>query len=240
MILPIMVAITAQRARRRAGLLARGLGGARRQPLAHDLARVAAHGAARDRAPRPCSRRRARSARRSCSRWSPAGSPFAANPLDGITFLFEPVQPLGGDDLPGIRGPDDRPGRPHDLRDRGRAARLGGDAVVRRLGRQAAAQALRDRRVMASRRARRAPPTPPAIVRRPREQHLLVAARRPALLLAVLGDRDRAVPDRRRDRAVHVRQGHLLPAPEPVRRVPAPPRCTRPRPVASSTRSSAR
>jgi len=23
------------------------------------------------------------------------GSPFAANPLDGITFFFEPVQPLG-------------------------------------------------------------------------------------------------------------------------------------------------
>ncbi len=28
---------------------------------------------------------------------------FAANPLDGLTFLFEPVQAAGGDDLPGIR-----------------------------------------------------------------------------------------------------------------------------------------
>ena len=94
MILPIMVAITASALASVPRVLARGLGGARRQPLAHDLARLAAHRAARDRRRPRCSRPRARSARRSCSRWSRGGRPFAANPLDGLTFLFEPVQPL--------------------------------------------------------------------------------------------------------------------------------------------------
>ncbi len=75
MILPIMVAITRQRARGRAALLARRLGRAGRQPLADDLARLAAHRAPGDRRRRWCSRPRERSARRSCSRWSPEAAP---------------------------------------------------------------------------------------------------------------------------------------------------------------------
>ncbi len=49
MITPIMVAISLGRAGRGATLLARRLGRARRQPLAHDLACIAAHRASRDR-----------------------------------------------------------------------------------------------------------------------------------------------------------------------------------------------
>ena len=64
MILPIMVAIIANALAAVPALLARGLGGARRQPLAHDLARLAAHRAARRSPRRPCSPPRARSARR--------------------------------------------------------------------------------------------------------------------------------------------------------------------------------
>ena len=39
------------------------------------------------------------------------GRAFAANPLDGLTFLFEPVRPLAADDPSGIRGPHDRAAR---------------------------------------------------------------------------------------------------------------------------------
>ncbi len=179
--------------RQRAGLgadvLAGGLGGARRQPLAHDLARVAAHRAPGDRGRRPCSRPRARWARRSCSRWSRAGAPFAANPLDGITFLFEPVQPLAATIVQEFGGQSIGPMSPHDLRDRRRAARLRGAAVVRRLGRQAAAQALRDRRVMASVAVGGAARTHRRSCAPAAREHRIVAADRPPLLRAVLGGR---------------------------------------------------
>ena len=81
------------------------------------------------------------------------GRAFAANPLDGLTFLFEPVRPLAATIIQEFEGLTIGADAPHALRDRGRAARLGGAAVVRRLGRQAAAQALRDRRVMAQHRS---------------------------------------------------------------------------------------
>ena len=65
----------------------------------------------------------------------------------------------------------------------------------------------------------------------------LVAAGRSHRLLAVLGDRHRAVPDRRRDRAVHVRQGDLLPEPRACSCSRPRRRCSRPRAAASATRS---
>ena len=84
------------------------------------------------------------------------GRPFAANPLDGMTFLFEPVQPLRADDHPGIRRADDGPVA-HTIY--AIAAVLLVSAALLSLagvGCQAAAQALRDRHVMM------APPSPPA------------------------------------------------------------------------------
>ena len=39
------------------------------------------------------------------------GRPFAANPLDGLTFLFEPVQPLAATIVQEFGGADDGPGR---------------------------------------------------------------------------------------------------------------------------------
>ena len=81
------------------------------------------------------------------------GRGFAANPLDGITFLFEPVRPLAATIVQEQEGLSIGAAGAHDLRDRRRPARLRGDAVVRRLGGQAAAQALRDPRLMRRRRA---------------------------------------------------------------------------------------
>ena len=46
------------------------------------------------------------------------GRGFAANPLDGLTFLFEPVRPLAATIVQRIRGADDRRARAHALRDR--------------------------------------------------------------------------------------------------------------------------
>ena len=85
MILPIMVAISASALDVGAGIVARGLGRARRQPLAHDLARVAAHGAPGDRR-RGGARDRTRARRGDHARDGrrrPRRSP--PNPLDGFT-----------------------------------------------------------------------------------------------------------------------------------------------------------
>ena len=83
--------------RRRAGVgaerLAGGLGGARGQPLAHDRARVAAHGRPAIVAATVLATARALGEAIMLSMVS-GGRGFAANPLDGITFLFEPVRPL--------------------------------------------------------------------------------------------------------------------------------------------------
>jgi len=60
-----------------------------RQPLAHDRARVAAHRAPGDRRrDRACHSARARRGDHGLSMVSGSRG-FAANPLDGITFLFE-------------------------------------------------------------------------------------------------------------------------------------------------------
>ena len=72
------------------------------------------------------------------------GRGFAANPLDGITFLFEPVRPLAATIIHYVEDLSN-PADGHDaVRDGGRAARLLRAALARRLGRQAAAEALRD------------------------------------------------------------------------------------------------
>ncbi len=43
---------------------------------------------------RACSPRLGRWARRSCSRWSRARWAFAPNPVDGLTFILEPLRTL--------------------------------------------------------------------------------------------------------------------------------------------------
>ena len=151
------------------------------------------------------------------------GRPFAANPLDGITFLFEPVRPLAATIIQESEGLTHRAAGAHDLCDRGRAAGVGGAAVAGRLGRQAAAsRALRDRRgpdgeppSCAGSRLR--PPTGRRAARRscvrPREGIAPGRCVDRICLLAVLGQRHRAVLDRGGDRAVHARQGHRLSAP---------------------------
>ncbi len=145
-----MVAIIAERAGGRARLLAGGLGGARRQPLAHDLARVAAHRAPGDRR-RDRARDRARAGRGDHARDGLRRSrPFAANPLDGFTFLFEPVQPLAATIVQESGGQTIGP-MAHTIY--AIAAVLLVSAAMLSfagLGRQAAAEALRDRRLMAS------------------------------------------------------------------------------------------
>ena len=177
-----MVAIIANALAAVPALLAGGLGRARRQPLAHDLARLAAHRATGDRG-RDGARHRARAGRGDHARdGRRRRAPFAANPLDGITFLFEPVQPLAATIIQEFGGPDDRPAGAHDLRDRRRAAGLGGAAVVRRLGGQAAAEALRDRAPDGRRardRLRAGPPEPVDRPAAPREGTSVLAAGRP-------------------------------------------------------------
>ena len=64
MIAPLMVSIFTDGLRSVRTGLARGLAGARRQPLAHDLEDRRAHAPARRSSPAPCWRSRGRSARR--------------------------------------------------------------------------------------------------------------------------------------------------------------------------------
>ena len=68
---------------------------------------------------------------------------FAPNPLDGLTFFLEPTRPLAATIVDNADGLSVVPFGADAVRIRGRAARLGDDPLVRRLGRQAAAQALR-------------------------------------------------------------------------------------------------
>ena len=94
MITPIMIAIIVDALLRRPARLEGGRRRARRQPLAGDVDGLGARRAAGDHRRAPCSPAPARWARRSCSRWSRARKGFAPNPLDGLTFLFEPLRPL--------------------------------------------------------------------------------------------------------------------------------------------------
>ena len=50
---------------------------------------------------------------------------FAPNPLDGLTFFFEPIRPLAATIVDNAEGLSVQPVRPDDVRIRGRAARLG-------------------------------------------------------------------------------------------------------------------
>ena len=78
------------------------------------------------------------------------GRGFAANPLDGLTFLFEPVRPLAATIVQDSEGLTIA-ALAHTIYAMAAVLlRLGRDAVVRRMGSQAAAQALRDPRVMAA------------------------------------------------------------------------------------------
>ena len=61
---------------------------------------------------------------------------FAPNPLDGVTFFFEPARTAGGDDRRQRRGPLGRAVRPDDLRLRRGPAGLQLLPLLRRLGRQ--------------------------------------------------------------------------------------------------------
>ena len=89
------------------------------------------------------------------------GRGFAANPLDGITFLFEPVRPLAATIVQNAEGLT-IPALAHTMYAIA-AVLLGvrGDALVRRLGGEAAAQALRDPRLMAAEPLAPAPLAPP-------------------------------------------------------------------------------
>ena len=77
-----------------------------------------------DRRRRRARHARARSARRSCSRWSRARVGFAPNPLDGLTFLFEPLRPLAATIVDNAEGLSRPAVRPDDLRVRAAAALL--------------------------------------------------------------------------------------------------------------------
>ena len=98
------------------------------------------------------------------------GRPFDANPLDGITFLFEPVQPLAPTIIQNFAGQSSGPIAQHDLRDRRRPAGVRGAAVVRGLGRQATVEALRDQASDARRPRSPRGPSAPTIRHRPRER----------------------------------------------------------------------
>ena len=65
---------------------------------------------------------------------------FAPNPLDGLTFFFEPTRPLAATIVDNAEGLSVEAVRPDDLRVRGGAARLEPVPVARRLGGQAAAR----------------------------------------------------------------------------------------------------
>ena len=79
---------------------------------------------------------------------------FAPNPADGAIFFFEPSRPLAATILQNAEELTLAADAPHAVRDRGGAAVLGRDAVVRRLGGQAA-----DEEVRGAAHERRQPPT---------------------------------------------------------------------------------
>ena len=68
---------------------------------------------------------------------------FAPNPLDGLTFFFEPARPLAATIVDNAEGLSVEPVRPDALRVRRRAAGLERVPLARRLGRQAAAAQVR-------------------------------------------------------------------------------------------------
>ena len=70
---------------------------------------------------------------------------FAANPLDGATFLFEPVRPLAATIIDYVDGLLGRAAGADAVRDRRGAAGLERAAVARRLGGEAAPEEVRDR-----------------------------------------------------------------------------------------------
>ena len=93
---------------------------------------------------------------------------FAPNPLDGLTFFFEPARPLAATIVDNAEGLSVKPVRPDDLRLRGGAARLEPVPVARRLGRRKQPlQALRGERRDERRTRSRAAPAAPRR-RRPR------------------------------------------------------------------------
>ena len=122
---------------------------ARRQPLARDVDGLACAPRGRRSSPAPCSPAPARWARRSCSRWSRGPRASRPNPLDGLTFLFEPLRPLAAtivEDAESLNAPAVQA---VGLRVRAAAAVLEPLALDRRLAGQAADEEVRDPRLMA-------------------------------------------------------------------------------------------
>ena len=111
-----MVAIIVDALRVGAAQLDRGRGGARRQPLAGDAHRRPAGGAAGDRRRRGARHRpRARRGDHALD-GRRARSGFAPNPLDGLTFFFEPARPLAATIVDNAEGLSVEAVRADDLR----------------------------------------------------------------------------------------------------------------------------
>ena len=134
MITPIMIAIIVDALRAVPRGVDGGRGGARRQPLAGDVDDRRARGAAGDRRRRRCSPT-ARALGEAIMLSMVSGSVgFAPNPLDGLTFFFEPMRPLAATIVDNAEGLSRQAVRPDDLRVRGGAAGLEPLPVARRLG----------------------------------------------------------------------------------------------------------
>ena len=116
---------------------------------------VGARRAAGDRRRRRARHARARSARRSCSRWSRARWASRPNPLDGLTFFFEPMRPLAATIVENAEGLIGQAVRPDALRVRARccSSRASFLSFAGWAG-QAAAEAVRGACLMSRRRDR--------------------------------------------------------------------------------------
>ena len=119
---------------------------------------------------------------------------FAPNPLDGLTFFFEPARPLAATIVDDAEGLSVEPFGADAVRVRGGAAGLGDVPVAGRLGREAAAEEVRSGGLMRS----RAPESRAA-------RWPVVAAARPDRAVACWAAGILLVPDRRRDRRLHAR-----------------------------------
>ena len=116
---------------------------------------------------------------------------FAPNPADGLIFFFEPSRPLAPTIIKNIDELSSPPVERDAVRDRRRAAVLGGDALARRLGGQAADEEVRGRRDGAHRAPARLRPgrRPPAQHRRRSSRQRRLAPRRPDRPRVLLGAR---------------------------------------------------
>ncbi len=140
---------------------------------------------------------------------------FAPNPIDGITFLFEPTRPLASALVENVEGPRPSSLRPDPVRLRRGAPRLEHVPLAGRVRRQAVDAQVRGAAVSR-------PPRPAVRRRRDRSprQHPHLAAARPDRLLPRLGRGPGADRDRRRDRHLHGRARRPVLRPRPALRQP--------------------